>query len=176
MRKISVAYPELNTTWLLTGTGTMLNPTESEAEQLTESDRPNGRVIPVYSMDVVGGFQSPNEIAEDVIAREFFVHAQDGDFAVSVSNDSMSPIIPPGSTVLLRECPVNPDAIDWGKVYVVVYDDGASRVLKRLVHDPHSPDPLAVSLVSYNPDYPPRSLRLTRVCRLYRVVSYHVEC
>lgn len=167
--KILSYLPSVDKTWLITGEGEMLRPTDYEVSELTEM--PRGRVVPVYTLDAVGGFGSTAENEQGVEAIQFFPNAQDGDFAVLVTGNSMAPALPHGCYVLLRPWPLDVDSIEWNATYVIVTQDGASRWLKRVCRDRSTDDPRRVLLESNNPDYPPRKFYLPEATALYRAVS-----
>ena len=139
INKIYNVYPQLNTDWLLTGKGDMLN-----AEQLPSSSPITDKVITdnnsnnqspphiiKYYPNVngsMGGVQfldDPNEMVCDITIPGY----SDCKFAINAYGDSMYPLIKSGQIILMSEW--YESFIDWGRIYLVVTKSGY-RVIKRL--------------------------------------------
>lgn len=67
-------------------------------------------------------------------------------FYLKAKGDSMMPYIIDGDLLLVKRTP----SVDNGKVAVMLID-GEDGVVKKVIYDKHT-----VTLLSYNPDYPPR--------------------
>ena len=107
------------------------------------------RGTPVYDIDVTAGAM-PRErmFADDNIIGYISLPQFDPlDRVVTVSGDSMSPVIRDGDMVVLREMP-GTDIIYWGQIYAVLTD--TFRFLKYVRRHP---DPEMVILRSENPNY-----------------------
>ncbi len=168
IQKILGAYPELNTTWLLTGQGTMLND-GSELQTETTELREVVNKVPLLPLDAIAG--SLNDFVASVKKYECeqVVNPIEGaDFAITVSGDSMAPEYPNGSRIFIKR--IKESAfIDWGRVYVLDTCNGV--VVKRLVPSEKDTDKY-VRCLSINPDpmYAPFEVAWEDVFGVYRVL------
>lgn len=158
LQKIAQKYPELNTSWLLTGEGEMLK-TSTEQTETTPYTVP---LIPISAQG--GSFNDFVVSVRDSDCEKVISPVRQVDFALTVTGDSMAPEFPGGSQVLVRK--VNEKAfIEWGRVYVL--DTCNGTVIKKL--NPGRDDD-EVLCVSVNPDYQPFYVKLSDVYGLYRVM------
>lgn len=157
--KISTAYPELNTTWLLTGEGEML-------KNSMEITHPSYEV-PLLPMSAQGGTLNDFVVSVKGSDCEKVISPIKGaEYAMPVAGDSMSPEYPSGSQILIKR--INEKAfIDWGKVYVL--DTCNGTVIKKLM-PPTINDKETVRCVSINPEYPPFEVKLCDVYGVYKVL------
>ena len=158
LQKIAQEYPELNTSWLLTGEGEMLK-TSTEQTETTPYTVP---LVPISAQG--GSFNDFVVSVRDSDCEKVISPVKHVDFALTVTGDSMAPEYPGGSQVLVRK--VNERAfIEWGRVYVL--DTCNGTVIKKL--NPGRDDD-EVLCVSVNPDYQPFYVKLSDVYGLYRVM------
>lgn len=160
LEKISAAYPELNTTWLLTGEGEMLKGVGTET--CTSCIH-----VPLLPMAAQGGSLNDFVISVKSNDCEMVISPIKGaEFAMPVSGDSMSPEYPSGSQILIKR--INEKAfIDWGKVYVL--DTCNGTVIKKLMPSVDG-DKEVVRCLSINPEYPPFEVSLCDVYGVYKVL------
>ena len=165
LTKIKMAFPDLNTTWLLTGEGEML--ANNTKEIFNHSDTCNTHIVPLLPLSAIGG--SLNDFTMSV--RKFECEQltspiQGVDFGITVSGESMTPEYPSGSQVLIKK--INERAfIDWGRTYVLDTCNGV--VIKKLFPSEDN-DPSKVKCVSVNPSFPPFEVSLKDVYGVYRVL------
>lgn len=99
-------YKEISPEWILTGDGEMVK-SKNQAKQ-NNVNSVEYKFVPLLSLDAVGGMHRKNlmlneeEYTEKLIP---FTDAMEGDIALQVSGESMSPTCPAGSKVLIREVP-----------------------------------------------------------------------
>lgn len=159
---------DLNITWLMTGEGEMLN-------RATPASTPS-EVIPLINIDSVGGVHSENSItlSEQHIIRQLAIDgARDGDVAILQSGTSMSPTIPSGSVLLIRQVPEWRDYFGYGSVYVLLLKDGR-RITKEVRK--FEPDPLNyVTCVSFNPDVADEELPRSLIVGVWKVVKALID-
>lgn len=167
---ISTAFPILNREWLLTGEGEMLN--ESGKVSATDDSAKTYALVPLINVDSVGGVHSDNAITitEQYTIRKIpFTDAREGDVAILQSGNSMSPTIPPGSVLLIREVVNWQEYLDNG-VYVIWLKDDR-RITKEIRR--YAPDPQNYLLcVSYNPDVADEPLPRSLIRGVWKVVKY----
>lgn len=163
IEKIYRAFPDLNTTWLLTGEGDMLN----ESTTTTTFNEDKVTTVPLLPISAQGGTLNDFVMAvKEMDCEKIISPIGHADFAITVSGDSMAPEYPSGSQVLIKK--INERAfIDWGRTYVL--DTCNGTVIKKLMPS-DSGDSSIVKCVSINPDYPPFEVNLHDVYGIYRVM------
>lgn len=165
-------YPNLNRVWLLTGEGEMLNTSlelkPSDDAPATENDDRescNYFLVPLINIDSVGGVHADANINKIPI-----VGARDGDIAVIQSDGSMSPTIPQGAILHLREVANWRDYLGFGNIYVLRLSDGRC-ITKEL--QSFSPDTENfVRCVSLNPAIADEKLPRSMICNVWKVIRY----
>lgn len=176
IRAIKDKFPDLNTEWLLTGEGEMLNtPVESpKAEQEFKPyfKEPANILVPLINVDSVGGMEGHNiEVADGQFVEALipFPDARPDDWAIHQSDESMAPAIPAGAILQIRQ------VIDWqeyfgyGNVYVLWLTD--DRRITKLVKK-YEPDPKNYVLCcSYNFDYADEELPRKMIKQVWKVVN-----
>lgn len=148
VQRIALKYPELNTGWLMTGNGEMLNLPNSIDENIEEPT-----YVPLLPISAQAGSLNDFIVSvKDSDCEHVVSPIKGADFAMSVAGDSMSPEYPSGSQILIKK--INEKAfIDWGKVYVL--DTCNGTVIKKVFP---TDSPNTIKCVSINPDYPPFEL------------------
>ena len=170
MHKISIAYPELNTEWLLTGEGEMLK-TEEPTISVEPSDY---RLVPMYNLDARGGYADNLELsAEYVIDHIPFKDATSEDICVPISGDSMSPTYRAGSIVLLHRVDDWFEFLELGQVYVIELRDGR-RLIKELRRSEEDSKNNYLC-VSHNPIFDPVELPKKLIMRVYLVKAVYAK-
>ena len=126
LSKIKEKYPELNTTWLLTGEGDMLVNTEPKTERKS-SGTPNGRRLgpdedwgtPIFDISATaGGIDNINQLPEVPSFHVKVPGYEDCNFGMYVFGHSMYPTIETGSLILCRKIN-NKQLIMYGEIYLV---------------------------------------------------------
>lgn len=112
IKRIALKYPDLNTTWLLTGDGEMLiKPEDKIAEK-------SG--IPFYDINVTASIaESFNDIPEMSQYIISYPPLNDCCAAFPVYGESMEPDFFAGEVVLVKEI-TNVDSMLWGEPYLVI--------------------------------------------------------
>lgn len=115
--RILAAYPELNRTWLLTGDGNMLNDSNDTYINKVDDEIYYVPLVPLSAMaGKLTGFSLEGITKAE--CEKIVSPIPGADFAMPVWGDSMAPVYPNGSRVLVQK--TNPDCfIEWGKVYVL---------------------------------------------------------
>lgn len=177
MENISDAFPELNSTWLLTGEGDMLieNNDRPILATIHPDDKPvdDYRLIPLINIDSVGGIHSDNAIvpSEQYVMKMMpFTEAREGDVAILQSGNSMYPTIPSGSVLLIREVVDWKEYFGYGNIYVLWLKDGRriTKEIRRYDADPKN----YVWCVSYNPNAADEELPRSLIRGVWKVVKY----
>ena len=177
--RISIAFPDLNQTWLLTGEGDMLVESPPVSAAPLREGRHGASKVPLAD---VGNDYTTWLLPQSAIGGSLSGFATDGvllqncekvispikgvDFAISVYGESMAPEYPSGSRVLIKK--INPDIfIDWGKVYVLDTSNGV--IIKEVIV---SPKEGCIRCHSINPDpkYADFDVPMDEVYGMYRVL------
>lgn len=132
MKIINLQYPDLNTSWLLTGEGEMLKDSQRNA---AVSKKPTGS-LPLIPIEAVAGFPGDDETGVKLVDCEQYhvpeFVAKGAQFLIRVSGSSMYPKYSNGDILACRKI----DSVtffQWGKVYVLDTNQGA--LVKRLFED-----------------------------------------
>ena len=113
------------------------------------------RGTPVYDIDVTAGALPRARMfaSENIVGYVNLPNIPEGCRIVSVSGDSMQPVIRSGDFIAVRELS-NLQQIFWGQIYVVVLDDYCMVKYVRRHQDPDM-----VILRSENPNYDDMEVR-----------------
>jgi len=173
IEKIAIACPDLNLDWLITGSGEMLKSEASAATApLNNNNAINYKLVPLLNLDAVGGIHSPNVVPGDYEYPDQlipFTDALEGDVALTVSGESMSPTCPPGSRVLIRQVPQWRDYFGYGNIFVLLLTDGR-RILKEV--QKYSEDSKNYILCkSHNDKYPEEELPKNMIASVWKVIK-----
>lgn len=153
--KFLAQFPDVNPTWLLTGTGEMLlNHTNIENSFIPNevSEEGGGKRYPLVNATAVGGFGNSNFAIEERDVKDYYVipkfqHKQI-DFMIEVEGSSMYPKYNSGDVVACRI--INEKSfIQWNKTHVIATRD-QGIIIKRI--KPGSELTL-LKMVSDNKDY-----------------------
>ena len=157
LNKISNAYPDLNTDWLLTGVGKMLK--EGSIDEIY--------FVPLLPISAQGGSLNDFIVSvKDSDCERVVSPIKGADFAMSVSGDSMAPEYPSGAQILIKR--INERAfIDWGKVYVLDTCNGS--VIKRIVPSEKEGHLKCIS-INPDPEFAPFDVSLSDIFGVYRVL------
>lgn len=162
IENISRAFPDLNTTWLMTGEGEMLK-SPSETSEFGASIY----TVPLLPVSAQGG--SFNDFVESIKENDcehIISPVKAVDLAVTVSGDSMAPEYPSGCKILIKR--INEKAfIEWGKVYVL---DTCNGTVIKEVHQGKTDDEIECHSINPDPKFRPFSVRFKDIFGMYRVI------
>lgn len=162
--RISIAFPDLNIDWLLSGKGEMLKDI-SQPEQKQENEiEPDGHIRYWVDVSATGGsldfLANPDEHKTKWINVPNFSECTD---AVNFWGDSMTPLYHSGEVIILKEW--KESFIDYGNVYLVITRNG-NRMVKYLRR---STDESKVLCVSENKEFDPFEIDKTDILKLFVV-------
>lgn len=161
LKSISLQFPDLNQSWLLTGEGEMLT-TEKQEESKKNLD-----ATPVYDIDATCGTQYRDIIfTEDTIIGHVSLPGISKDSCIVRANgDSMEPQIHDGNMVVIREIKSWQD-IFYGQMYLILLDE--YRMIKYIRR--YEPDEENyIILRSENPKYDDIKLHKDKIRKLFIV-------
>lgn len=160
--KIKKVFPELNETWLLEGTGNMVNENITAYKE-EKSETFTTLLVPLSATGgTLADYDEPGALASQCEKISIPIAA---DLAIPVTGDSMEPEYPNGSIVLVKK--IDPSLyIEWGEVYVI--DSLNGRVVKEV----RRASDTAISCVSRNrpEQYAPFNIELSTIRGMYRVL------
>ncbi|WP_277121787.1 S24 family peptidase [Bacteroides ndongoniae] len=162
--KISKSYPDLNTTWLLTGEGNMLL---NNSDLVPQKSFTVG--VPYYNVDFIGGFDLV--LNDQTTTPEYLIDFKKYNEATcwcNVTGHSMEPEITHGDIIALKKIE-DKSFLPLGEVYAIVTTNGM-RTIKRL--GPSS-DPKCYTLVPTNksPEYGIQELPKNMIEHIFQVLG-----
>lgn len=176
MKIISLHYPDLNTSWLLTGEGEMLKDGNEEIEETTGKYDGNYKLVPLVHIDSVGGIHSANSIENEPQYVEGyipFMNAIEGDKAIMQSGTSMIPTIPPGSIMQIRKVENWREYFGYGNIFVIELNDGR-RITKEVRRYDENPKNF-ILCVSHNPDIEAEELPKSMIVSVWKVLKVLID-
>lgn len=175
VQKIVDKIPEINFVWLLTGEGNMLKGDGNSSilqREVIEKGGNNYKLVPLVHIDSVGGMRSKNSISDEPQYIEGyipFVNAREEDRAIIQSGTSMTPTIPPGSFLQIREVVNWREYFGYGNIFVIELTDGR-RITKEVRRYDENPKDY-VLCVSHNPDVAPEELPKSMIASVWKVIK-----
>lgn len=181
----------LDANWLITGKGNMLKTDNKLTEESEEIIAPidysqdeeyqsaseplreylptsNFKLVPLVNLDIAGGTTNQEmDIAQYVEKYIPFVDAKSEDIACPVTNNSMSPIYPPGTIVQIRKIVLWREYIEYGQVYVVDLVDGR-RLIKQVKKGSEKGKFI---LSSFNKDYEDNEIPIDMIYSMWLVIA-----
>ncbi len=124
-KKILETYSEINYTWLLTGDGEMLNDNNSAVNKLHHPKSKevfvDDQEIPLYDIEVTAGvvtlFKAPQNTKPIDTIKIPNMPKCDG--AITVTGDSMYPLVKSGDIVFYKVITDLPNSVFYGNMYIV---------------------------------------------------------
>lgn len=157
--RLAALYPELNTAWLLTGEGEMINPGALPSDGGVTS-------VPLLPVRAVGGRLDDFIASAGRTPCDRIISPVEGaELAMEVTGDAMAPEYTAGSKILLKR--IDETAfIAWGHDYVLDTVNGA--VVRRIMP---SEETGKVRCVAANDKYPPFDVAVSDVRGFYRILA-----
>lgn len=168
--RISNAFPDLNTSWLLTGEGEMLNPTEKKNTVAISPNAVKEGVYTgtlVYDIDATCGVESRDiYFAEDnVVGSIDLPEISKSSKIIRANGDSMEPRICDGNRVVIREIMSWSD-IFYGQIYLIIMEEYRMiKYIRRYEADEEN----YIILRSENPKYDDIKLHKSKILKLFIV-------
>lgn len=176
LSNISLQFPNLNTTWLLTGEGEMLRPEENAADKAS-SKKQDGNIIPLYEdVATIGGTNTISAVLDGVMPSSRYIDAGDwfkgATAAIRHYGDSMREY-PSGCIIVIKEV-LDKTQVVWGRNYCI--ETAEFRITKKLQK---GSDSSSYTAYSTNTDtYPdghlihePISIKVDNIRRLFLVMG-----
>lgn len=195
LSRLSAQYPQLNTNWLLTGNGEMLN--TDTTEQLTEpkefaldqwdeavafAERMGVDLVPLYTEPFQAGNKGNNIItAWNEVESIWALPDIKADELIIVRGNSMEPTLPEGTAVAVKQYQFRVDeplSIPFGEIFGIELrtsedptdTESVQAFFKRIRKHPESDKHLTHWIArSDNKDYEDFEIRISNVVRLWRI-------
>jgi len=136
-KKITEIYPEISYVWLLKGDGDMLNNNIQPLNKTKTTEKKlDDQEIPLYDIEVTAGvvtlFKTPQNTKPIDTIKIPNMPKCDG--AVTVTGDSMYPLIKSGDIVFYKVIQDLPQSIFFGNMYIVSMDiEGDELVMVKYI-------------------------------------------
>ena len=177
--KILRAFPEISKAWLLAGVGNMLVDTGGfvevpDEEILNSNPKPGDKVVmvPLINIDSVGSMERNNSLTwrDQFVVRHIpFVDARHDDVAIYQSGDSMTPGIPSGSILHIRQVHDWQEYFGYGDTFVLWLKDDR-RITKQVLKYREDPKNYVVCH-SFNPAFEDEELPKKFIRQVWKVIT-----
>jgi len=170
--KILHYYPEINSEWLLTGNGPMIKE-ENTSVMIMNNDRKTvdsthvSQEIPLYDLEAVAGLRELFSSGEPqrILDTIKIPNLPKCDGAISVTGDSMYPLLKSGDIILYKETEF--ENIFFGEMYLlsVKLNDWEEYITVKYVQKSEQGSEF-VKLVSQNSHHQPKDIHISKISAL----------
>lgn len=170
--KILHYYPDLNSEWLLTGNGSMIKE-ENTSVLIMNSDRKTAdalhvsQEIPLYDLEAVAGLRELFSSGEPqrILDTIKIPNLPKCDGAISVTGDSMYPLLKSGDIILYKETEF--ENIFFGEMYLlsVKLNEWEEYITVKYVQKSEQGQEY-VKLVSQNSHHQPKDIHISKISAL----------
>ncbi|WP_406845534.1 helix-turn-helix transcriptional regulator [Flavobacterium soyae] len=170
--KILHHYPEINSEWLLTGNGSMIKEDNTNIV-IMNNDRKTidslhvSQEIPLYDLEAVAGLRElfSSGKPQRVLDTIKIPNLPKCDGAISVTGDSMYPLLKSGDIILYKETEF--DNIFFGEMYLlsVKLNDWEEYITVKYVQKSEQGSEF-VKLVSQNSHHQPKDIHISKISAL----------
>ena len=170
--KILHYYPEINSEWLLTGNGSMLKEENANIviinkDRKTSDSLHVSQEIPLYDLEAVAGLRELFSSGEPqrVLDTIKIPNLPKCDGAISVTGDSMYPLLKSGDIILYKETEF--ENIFFGEMYLlsVKLNDWEEYITVKYVQKSEQGSEF-VKLVSQNSHHQPKDIHISKISAL----------
>ncbi|MBT0573695.1 peptidase S24 [Riemerella anatipestifer] len=173
-------YTEINPEWLLTGRGSMLKGAHENKDSGIIIHRGNRKTrdaihetqdVPLYDIEATAGLQSLFKSGKtaNILDNIRIPNIPSCDGAISITGDSMYPLLKSGDIVMYKEIPVDLQSIFFGEMYLlgVMVDEFEEMITVKYVQKSDLEG--HVKLVSQNQHHQPKDVPLNRITAMAMV-------
>lgn len=169
MARFIARFPQVSPSWLLTGNGNMILPTQNkDTKELPVAHHTDSKegipLIPINAM--AGAFTEDQQIMEYECERFIIPTFKGADFLIGVKGTSMYPRFNSGDIVACKRLNLQDLFFQWNKVYVLDTDQGP--LIKRIKL---GTDKDHVTIVSDNKEYEPFELAIDHIYHVALVIG-----
>lgn len=179
MEGIIKRFPEVNSEWLLTGEGEMLVDSGGfvdvpDSDVINLDPKPGDKVtmVPLINIDSVGSMERTNSTSwrDQYVVREIpFIDARPDDVAIYQTGDSMTPGIPSGSILHIRQVRDWQEYFGYGDTFVLWLKD-ERRITKQVLKYREDPGNYVICH-SFNPAYEDEELPKKFIRQVWKVIT-----
>lgn len=168
INSIAKCFPDVNTGWIMTGMGEMLNNAESKEIRFNETKKSNSNIkadcFNLYNIEAAANLCSifVNK-DENVVGQIMIPNIPKCDGALYVRGDSMEPVLKSGDIVAFKQVQADPRSIVYGEMYIISFDMNGDDYVAVKIVDRSDNGPEWIRLISYNDYYKPMDVELCRV-------------
>lgn len=169
MARFIARFPQVSPSWLLTGNGNMILPTQNkDTKELPVAHHTDSKegipLIPINAM--ARAFTEDQQIMEYECERFIIPSFKGADFLIGVKGSSMYPRYNSGDIVACKRLNLQDIFFQWNKVYVLDTDQGP--LIKRIKP---GTDKDHVTIVSDNKEYEPFELAIDHIYHVALVIG-----
>lgn len=169
MARFIARFPQVSPSWLLTGNGNMILPTQNkDTKELPVAHHTDSKegipLIPINAM--AGAFTEDQQIMEYECERFIIPTFKGADFLIGVKGTSMYPRFNSGDIVACKRLNLQDLFFQWNRVYVLDTDQGP--LIKRIKP---GTDKDHVTIVSDNKEYEPFELAIDHIYHVALVIG-----
>lgn len=170
--KILHYYPEINSEWLLTGNGSMLKEENTNIIIMNKDRKTTDSIhisqeIPLYDLEAVAGLRElfSSGKPQRVLDTIKIPNLPKCDGAISVTGDSMYPLLKSGDIILYKETEF--ENIFFGEMYLlsVKLNDWEEYITVKYVQKSDQGSEF-VKLVSQNSHHQPKDIHISKISAL----------
>ncbi|WP_155104492.1 S24 family peptidase [Flavobacterium sp. LC2016-01] len=170
--KILHHYPEINSEWLLTGNGSMIKENETNivimnSDRKTIDSLHTNQEIPLYDLEAVAGLRElfSSGKPQRVLDTIKIPNLPKCDGAISVTGDSMYPLLKSGDIILYKETEF--ENIFFGEMYLlsVKLNEWEEYITVKYVQKSEQGNEF-VKLVSQNSHHQPKDIHISKISAL----------
>lgn len=165
------ANANINLEWLFAGVGKMIRNddehgvvSEPTGKYLLRSDtKTEIQKVPLYDIQAAAGLTSIFNDKPNIVDFIQVPNLPKCDGAISITGDSMYPLLKSGDIVIYKEVKNKQDGIFWGEMYLLSYvDEGDNMTLVKYIHKSDKGEEY-IKLVSQNQNHQPKDIKLRKV-------------
>ena len=163
---------EINFDWLLTDKGGMTSKTyssstfqEADEKYLLRTDRKRDlQTVPLYDFKASAGLVKLfNDKYPNIIDYISIPNLPKVDGAISITGDSMYPLLKAGDIIMYKIVKNDMESIFWGEMYLLSYqNDGETLTMVKYIQKSDKGDDY-VKLVSQNIHHAPKDVHLSKI-------------
>ncbi|WP_018676405.1 S24 family peptidase [Riemerella columbina] len=167
-------YTEINPEWLLVGRGNMLKDSHENQDSGIVIHKGNRKTrdtiheiqdVPLYDLEATAGLQALFKSGKqaNILANIRIPNIPNCDGAITITGDSMYPLLKSGDIIMYKEVSVDVQSIFFGEMYLlgVMVDDYEEMITVKYVQKSDLEG--HIKLVSQNQHHQPKDVPLQRV-------------
>lgn len=169
LESILKAFPMVSRSFLLTGTGEMLNKSNIQNAESLSGDNEDYDFVPLVPMEAMAG--SLQEFSEGVkcgSSNKIKSPIKGAEWVVQINGNSMEPEYRNGAYLFIKK--LSGSYIPWGNTLVIDTNDGI--IVKNIF--PVDGNESTVEARSINPNYPPFLIEKISIVGIYRILAFTV--